>query len=139
MMRRLLRNGALPTARDSAQQTPLHNAARLGDMGSLVLILGEPWLGYFLTPDEVNAADANGRTPLHFAALFGDARFCAVLLAAGASLTIVQTTDRRRVSVCGTSSPQVFKSSMRSIAPTSMQSVYDVIESAHLLLARSCK
>jgi len=58
-------------------------------MGSLVLILGEPWLNYFLTPDEVNAADANGWTPLHWAAFIGHARICAVLLAAGASLNAI--------------------------------------------------
>ena len=66
MAKALLRRGALRTARDSKQRTPLHHAARDGHLSCVAMLLGKHG-AYKLAPDEVNAANVLGCTPLHFA------------------------------------------------------------------------
>jgi len=91
MAKELLRRGALRTARDCQQRTPLHDAARAGHLSCVAMLLGKHG-AYKLTPDEVNAADVGGWTPLHFSAFNGHSQICGKLLAAGARLDAV-TSD----------------------------------------------
>jgi len=85
MVRALLDRGALRTARDSTQRTPLHDASLAGHLGCVRQLLGKPG-AYKLTPAEVNAADVNGWTPLYFAVHGGHAKICGMLCAGGARL-----------------------------------------------------
>jgi len=91
MAKALLRRGALRTARDSCQRTPLHHTSQYGNASCLALLLGKPGR-YKLTPDEVNAADIRGLTPLHLAAFHGHANICGSLIAAGARLDAVMSS-----------------------------------------------
>jgi ankyrin repeat protein len=91
MVKALLRRGALRTARDSDQRTPLHDAAQCGHLSCVSTLLGKPG-DYQLTPDEVNATDMDGLTPLHFAACHGHANICGALIKAGARLDAVSST-----------------------------------------------
>jgi len=93
MVRALLDRGALRTARDNLQRTPLHYASLAGHLGCVRQLLGKPG-AYKLTPAEVNAADVNGFTPLHHAAYGGHAKICGMLCAGGARLDAV-TRDGR--------------------------------------------
>jgi len=88
MARALLDRGALRTARDSMQRTPLHAASREGHLGCVRQLLGKPG-AYKLTPDEVNAAGVDGLTPLHYAAGGGHENICGMLRAGGARLDVV--------------------------------------------------
>jgi len=88
MAKALLSRGALRTARDSVQQTPLHIAARAGHLSCVAMLLGKHG-AYKLAPAEVNAADYRGATPLHAAAFRGHSQICGKLLAAGARLDAV--------------------------------------------------
>jgi len=85
MLEKLLRRGALRTARDSLQLTPLHYAAKFGQLSCIVLLIGYPE-AYKLAPADINAADMGGFTPLHYAAHHGQAECCGLLIAAGARL-----------------------------------------------------
>jgi len=90
MAKELLRCGALRTARDSLQKTPLHHAARDGHLSCVAMLLGKHG-SYKLTPDEVNSANVDGWTPLHAAAFYGHSQICGKLLAAGARLDAVSS------------------------------------------------
>ena len=85
MAKALLRHGASRMARDSKQNTPLHRAAYCGHLSCVVRLLGSPG-DYKLTPEELNATEAQGVTPLHLAAFAGYTHCCGALLAAGARL-----------------------------------------------------
>jgi len=93
MAKALLRRGALRTARDSEQRTPLHMASVGGHASCVALLLSKPGR-YKLTPDEVNAADIRGWTPLHIAAFCGQTKICGSLIAARARLDAVDSRDR---------------------------------------------
>jgi len=88
MVRALLDRGALRTARDSMQRTPLHHASQSGHLGCGRQLLGKPG-AYKLTPDEVNAVDVNGWTALHFTTHGGHTNICGMLRAGGARLDAV--------------------------------------------------
>jgi len=88
MVRALLDRGALRTARDSKQRTPLHAASLHGHLGCVRQLLGKPG-AYKPTPAEVNATDVNSLTPLHYAAHGGHENICGMLCAGGAWLDVV--------------------------------------------------
>jgi len=85
MAKALLRHGALRTARDNDQRTPLHAASQYGHLSCVSTLLGKPG-DYQLTPNEVDTLDVDGWTPLHYAAFHGHANICGALLKAGACL-----------------------------------------------------
>eukprot|EP00887_Chlorella_sp_A99_P001709 scaffold8.g1709.t1 len=64
--------------------TPLHAAARLGDVAAIRRILAE-------SPGDAMAADANGWLPLHWAASYGHAAAVELLLAAAPQAVSVTT------------------------------------------------
>jgi len=70
-------------AKDSRGFTPLHYAARQGQLSCLQLVLGKSD-AYVLSPAEVNEAALYCVTPLLCAALSGNVKCVGVLLAAGA-------------------------------------------------------
>ena len=85
MARALLRRGANRMAKDNNQFSPLHCAAQMGALSCVILLVGRPEKPS-LSPDEVNATNAQGWTSLHYAAFGGYEKICGVLLAAGALL-----------------------------------------------------
>jgi ankyrin repeat protein len=80
----LLRAGACRTVRDAQEETPLHHAAKNGELSCLVAVLGRAG-HYKLLPECVDSRDALGQTALHKAASRGFISCCGPLLAAGAS------------------------------------------------------
>ena len=68
----LLAKGALRTARDSRQQTPLHLAAWNGHLDIMRMLIR--------ASVNVNEQNSEGNTPLHFVAQFGKDKMPAVLL-----------------------------------------------------------
>lgn len=64
-------------ARNRVGETPIHQAAKYGEIDCLRLLVERG--------GDVNAADDEGATPLHFAAAFGEIESARLLLNAGAS------------------------------------------------------
>ena len=85
MARALLKRGADRMARDSRECSPLHVAASMGALSCVILLVGRPEKPS-LTPEEVNAQNADSWTPLHCADINAHEKICGVLLAAGARL-----------------------------------------------------
>jgi uncharacterized protein YegJ (DUF2314 family) len=76
-LRRLLtKDPALIRAVDSEGETPVHQAAKYGEMEALRFLVEQG--------GDVNARTNYGATPLHFAALFGEVRAATCLLEKGA-------------------------------------------------------
>jgi len=71
---------------DSNGNTPLHLAARLGNLDLVLIYL---WLGF-----NVNQPGENGWTPLHEAFSYGHQQISRYLLSAGARLTLVNAKNQ---------------------------------------------
>ncbi|KAK2724436.1 hypothetical protein QYM36_001072 [Artemia franciscana] len=79
MTKYLLEQGANPNLKfDKSQCTPLHYAARDGELEICYLLLSSGAL--------MDALDASKWTPLHFAARYGNLEICRLLISSGASV-----------------------------------------------------
>lgn len=81
-----LASGADVNARDDEGATPLHWAADRGSLQVLSLLVRRG--------AELNAADADGQTPLHYAALCEQEAAARALLAAGATVSQLDTSSK---------------------------------------------
>lgn len=81
----LVHHGANTTAMDEDGKTPIHMAARAGDVESLSILVNKP--------EDLDIRDKMGRNALHFAAQSGNRDTVCFILRTAASLDIRLTTD----------------------------------------------